>query len=53
MVLSMAPDAKAAEDGHVGHQREERPLVLDFSAVVFKLSDNPLSEKVLRKQVVA
>ena len=30
MVLPMAPDAKAAEDGLVGHQREERLLVLEI-----------------------
>ena len=29
MVLPMAPDAQAAEDGLAGHQREERPLVLE------------------------
>jgi hypothetical protein len=28
MVGLMAPDAYAAEDGFVGHQWEERPLVL-------------------------
>ena len=29
MVLPMVLDAKAAEDGHVGHQRKERILVLE------------------------